>query len=143
MTSGPEAARLGESGLPQRTVGATPFADIASAVLAKRRLPSATYRLQLGQNLDFARAREVVRYLDALGATDLYASPCLKAARGSTHGYDICDHRALNPSLGSDDDFDRLATELRERGMGLVFDLVPNHMGIADPDNVWWTDVLE
>ncbi len=129
--------------MPEQSPIPTRFADVARAVLDRRRLPTATYRVQLGEHLGFVQVGEIADYLDALGISDVYLSPCLKAGRGSTHGYDICDHRVLNPVLGSEADFDALADELRRRGMGLIFDLVPNHMGIADPDNLWWTDVLE
>jgi (1->4)-alpha-D-glucan 1-alpha-D-glucosylmutase len=117
--------------------------ELAQEVLAKRRLPSATYRLQFNRSFTFHDAREIVPYLDTLGVTDVYASPCLKAGRNSNHGYDISDHNALNPTLGSAEDFDSFCDELRSRGMGLIFDVVPNHMGIDDADNAWWMDVLE
>lgn len=116
---------------------------VRRAVLERCRWPRATYRLQFTPSFTFADARKIVPYLDQLGVSDVYASPLLKATRGSTHGYDIVDHHVLNPALGSAEDFDLLAAALRERGMGLVFDVVPNHMGIADPDNSWWMDVLE
>jgi len=119
------------------------FADIAASVLARRREPLATYRLQLSRSFTFEDARRIVPYLDALGVTDVYASPCLKAGRNSDHGYDISDHNSLNPSLGTSADFDGFVEALRGHGMGLIFDIVPNHMGIADADNQWWADVLE
>ena len=62
---------------------------------------------------------------------------------GSTHGYDICDHNALNQELGSEQDFDAFACELRARGMGLILDFVPNHMGLDPSANLWWRDVLQ
>jgi (1->4)-alpha-D-glucan 1-alpha-D-glucosylmutase len=73
----------------------------------------------------------------------VYASPYFKAAPGSTHGYDICDHNELNPELGSVEDFEAFARELQEHGMGQIVDFVPNHMGIANSTNGWWQDVLE
>jgi (1->4)-alpha-D-glucan 1-alpha-D-glucosylmutase len=130
-----EAERPLESGLD--------FDQVARAVLRRRRVPTATYRLQFGPSLTFGDAQRLVPYLDALGITDVYASPLLKPCKGSTHGYDICDHNALNPALGAPRDFDEFAAALRSRGMGLIFDLVPNHMGISDPANAWWMDVLE
>ena len=106
------------------------------------RIPRATYRLQFSQDFTFRDAEAIVPYLQALGVSDVYASPILKSRAGS-HGYDITDHSRLNPALGSDEDFARLTAALRERGMGLIVDMVPNHMGIDDPDNQWWMDVLE
>ena len=82
-------------------------------------------------------------YLDALGISDLYTSPILKATPGSTHGYDICDPRHLNPELGTPEDFARLSDALKAHGMGLIMDIVPNHMGIGTDCNQWWLDVLE
>lgn len=119
------------------------FADALIAMVARRRIPAATYRLQFNQSYGFRDAREIVGYLSALGITEVYASPCLKPGRNSSHGYDICNHNALNPKLGSDDDFTALTEALHARDMGLIFDVVPNHMGIADPENAWWYDVLE
>src|SRR5919197_5586919 len=72
------------------------------------RIPGATYRLQFNHSFRFADARALVPYLHALGITDLYASPILKARRGSPHGYDITDHGTLNPEIGSDDDLAEL-----------------------------------
>jgi (1->4)-alpha-D-glucan 1-alpha-D-glucosylmutase len=84
-----------------------------------------------------------VPYLERLGITTCYASPLLQAARGSTHGYDICDHSRLNRELGSDQDFEAFANALRQRGMGLILDVIPNHMGLDPSTNRWWRDVLE
>jgi (1->4)-alpha-D-glucan 1-alpha-D-glucosylmutase len=106
------------------------------------RIPGATYRLQFNHSFRFDDARALVPYLHALGITDLYASPFLKARRGSPHGYDVTDHSTLNPEIGSDDDLAELTSELARHGMGLVVDVVPNHMGI-DETNRWWWDVLE
>ncbi len=106
------------------------------------RIPSSTYRLQFHRRFRFEHARNLVPYLDALGITDLYASPVLQARRGSTHGYDVTDPTRLNGELGTGAHFDALAKELRDRGMGLLLDIVPNHMA-ASVENRWWTDVLE
>ncbi|OGW60094.1 MAG: 4-alpha-glucanotransferase [Nitrospirae bacterium RBG_16_64_22] len=106
-------------------------------------IPRASYRLQLGRRLTFQEARAIVPYLDELGVSHIYASPFLKARPGSRHGYDIIDHNAINPEIGSPEDLDRLVDSLRERKMGLILDLVPNHMGIMGADNAWWLDVLE
>lgn len=105
-------------------------------------MPLATYRVQLNGHFGFQAARALVPYLHRLGVTDLYASPVLQASPGSMHGYDTTDPTRLNPELGSEQDFDALAEELSGLGMGLLLDIVPNHMA-ASPDNPWWLDVLE
>ena len=105
--------------------------------------PTATYRLQMLGHLKFADAQVLVGYLHDLGIGTEYLSPFFRARRGSTHGYDIVDHGRLDPELGTEEDFQRLAEELRGRQMGMLIDLVPNHMGIDDPHNGWWQDVLE
>jgi (1->4)-alpha-D-glucan 1-alpha-D-glucosylmutase len=107
------------------------------------RIPIATYRLQLNKRFPFADAQALVPYLSALGITDLYTSPFLKARPGSPHGYDVTDHTAMNPEIGSDEDLASLSAELNHHQMGLVIDVVPNHMGIDDESNRWWWDVLE
>ncbi len=106
-------------------------------------IPRATYRLQLNRDFTFAQATAIVPYLSALGISHCYVSPCLKARAGSMHGYDIVDHESLNPEIGSTGDFDRFVTTLDEHGMGLILDIVPNHMGVMGSDNAWWLDVLE
>ena len=82
-------------------------------------------------------------YLHALGITHCYASPFLQAQAGSTHGYDITNHEALNPEIGTDADYDALCQALQAHGMGQILDIVPNHMGITGNANAWWRDVLE
>src|SRR5207237_4800595 len=77
-----------------------------------------------------------------LGITDIYASPILRARKGSSHGYDVVDAAALNPDLGSEDDFEALHHELRRNDLGFLLDIVPNHMA-ASPENAWWMSVLE
>ncbi|MHB8524540.1 MAG: malto-oligosyltrehalose synthase [Candidatus Acidiferrales bacterium] len=106
------------------------------------RIPSATYRVQFNSNFRFADAEALVPYLHDLGITDLYASPRFKARKGSSHGYDVADPLRVNPELGTEEEFDRLATKLHQFGMGLLLDIVPNHMA-ASPENPWWMDVLE
>jgi (1->4)-alpha-D-glucan 1-alpha-D-glucosylmutase len=81
--------------------------------------------------------------LRALGVSDLYGSPILKPTPGSQHGYDVCDHGELNPALGGEAGFRTLTDELSAHGLGFIFDVVPNHMGITDSANGWWMDVLE
>ena len=106
-------------------------------------IPSATYRLQLRAGFGFAEAAALVPYLDALGVTDAYASPLLVARPGSTHGYDVVDHAQVNPELGGSAGLERWSDALRARGMGLLVDVVPNHMCVVGAANRWWTDVLE
>jgi (1->4)-alpha-D-glucan 1-alpha-D-glucosylmutase len=105
--------------------------------------PAATYRLQFHAGFTFEDARRLVSYLHDLGISHIYASPYLRARSGSMHGYDVADPSSLNPELGSPEDFDHLLAELRTHGMGQLVDVVPNHMGIGDPGNYRWLDVLE
>jgi (1->4)-alpha-D-glucan 1-alpha-D-glucosylmutase len=105
--------------------------------------PSSTYRVQLNADFTFENARAIVPYLAELGVGALYTSPFLRATPGSTHGYDVTDYASLNPEIGSEADLAKLSGALRERGMGLLVDVVPNHMGIARGTNAWWQDVLE
>jgi (1->4)-alpha-D-glucan 1-alpha-D-glucosylmutase len=106
------------------------------------RVPASTYRMQMHAGFTFSDAEKVVPYLKRLGIGDLYASPIFEARPGSTHGYDVTRHDRLNSELGGDEGFYRMSAALREAGMGLLLDIVPNHMGIG-PDSVWWQDVLE
>ena len=106
-------------------------------------IPVATYRLQLTANFDFDAAAAVVPYLKALGITHLYASPFMKARKGSTHGYDIVDHAQFNPELGGEAGFQRLSAALQRYDLGLILDFVPNHVGVHFADNPWWLDTLE
>jgi (1->4)-alpha-D-glucan 1-alpha-D-glucosylmutase len=106
-------------------------------------IPRATYRVQLHRNFTFRDATAIVPYLAALGVSHLYASPFLKARPGSLHGYDVIDHDALNPEIGTDAELEALCAALKAHGMGLMLDLVPNHMGVLRADNRWWQDVLE
>ena len=103
----------------------------------------ATARLQFHKDFTLPDARAVVPYLAELGITHLYASPLLKARPGSTHGYDIVDHNQINPELGGEPALRELVATLRAHGMGLILDIVPNHMGVGGADNAWWLDVLE
>ena len=106
------------------------------------RVPASTYRLQFNRDLKFAAAEALVPYLIELGITDVYASPLIKARRGSLHGYSVTNPMQLNPELGPPRAFDHLARKLKTLGMGLIFDIVPNHMALS-PDNPWWMEVLE
>ncbi len=105
--------------------------------------PASTYRLQLGPEFTFAEAAAVVPYLQKLGVDWVYCSPILKARAGSTHGYDIVDHGAVNPELGGEAGFIAFSDTLRRHHMGLLLDIVPNHMGVGGGDNAWWLDVTE
>ena len=106
-------------------------------------VPRATYRLQFNERFQLVDALRLVPYLFRLGISHLYASPLFKARPHSGHGYDVCDFGELNPELGSEANLEKLAASLREHGMGLVLDVVPNHMGIGSPENHWWWDVLK
>jgi (1->4)-alpha-D-glucan 1-alpha-D-glucosylmutase len=106
-------------------------------------IPLSTYRLQFNRSFTFRDAEEILPYLAELGITDIYASPYLKARPGSPHGYDIVNPLELNPEVGSIESFERMTAELARLGMGQILDIVPNHMGIASPENEWWMDVLE
>ena len=106
-------------------------------------IPRGTYRLQLHRGFTFAGATALVPYLAELGVSHVYCSPYLRARPGSTHGYDVVDHNALNPEIGSREDFERFVAALRSRGMGHLLDVVPNHLGVMGADSPWWLDVLE
>jgi (1->4)-alpha-D-glucan 1-alpha-D-glucosylmutase len=106
-------------------------------------IPRATYRVQLSRDFTFADARALVPYLAELGVSHLYCSPFLRARAGSLHGYDIVDHRAIHPDIGTRAAFDALVAELQRNGMAMLIDVVPNHMGVHGSDNAWWLDVLE
>jgi (1->4)-alpha-D-glucan 1-alpha-D-glucosylmutase len=134
--STPLLARTGHDDAPARAVRAEPDSPAAATI------PRATYRIQFHAGFRLVDAEAVVPYLARLGVSHLYASPLLAARRGSTHGYDIVDHETLNPELGTRAELERLVARLRDHGMGLVLDIVPNHMGIG-ADNEWWRDVLE
>jgi (1->4)-alpha-D-glucan 1-alpha-D-glucosylmutase len=106
-------------------------------------IPRATYRVQLHKDFGFDRAAELAPYLARLGLSHLYTSPWLKARPGSQHGYDIVDHHALNPELGDEEAFHRMAATLDSHGLRQILDFVPNHMGVGGADNPLWLDVLE
>ncbi len=110
----------------------------------RRATPSSTYRLQVTADFPLDDAAAVAGYLADLGVTHAYSSPLLRAADGSTHGYDTVDHAHVDESRGGQASFDRFVAALHEHGLGLVLDLVPNHMGVADPAEApWWWDVLQ
>ena len=105
-------------------------------------MPLSTYRVQLHAGFTFADAEAILPYLKSLGIGDCYASPIFEARPGSMHGYDVTRHDRLNPELGGEEGFARLGDRLRELGMGLLLDIVPNHMGVGN-DSLWWQDVLQ
>ena len=107
------------------------------------RLPVATYRLQFNSSFRFQQARELVDYFAKLGISHLYASPILQAKEGSIHGYDVVDPSAINREIGSREELDALAQSIHARQMGMILDVVPNHMSTMPTDNRWWQDVLE
>ncbi|AUX79966.1 malto-oligosyltrehalose synthase [Sinorhizobium fredii] len=105
-------------------------------------LPKATYRLQFRNGMDFEKAAELIPHLVDLGISHLYASPIFSAVGGSTHGYDIVDFNEIDPALGGIDGLRRLVGELRAHGLGIILDIVPNHMA-AHLENRWWHSVVE
>lgn len=104
--------------------------------------PSATYRLQFMRDFTFAQAVQMLDYLRDLGVTEVYASPLFQAGSDSTHGYDVCSFARFNPVLGGREGFDAFSAQLQGFGLGLLLDVVPNHMG-SDLANCWWSSVLE
>ncbi len=102
---------------------------------------TSTYRIQHHAGHTLAKTRAILPYLDALGISHLYSSPLLRARPGSQHGYDVADPAAINPEIGSEDELRALAGELRTRRMGLILDIVPNHMGIG-ASNPYWEEML-
>lgn len=105
--------------------------------------PLSTYRLQLSPDFGFDAVAEVAGYLAELGVSHAYLSPCLQAAPGSTHGYDVVDPTRVSDDLGGAAAHARMCDALGRSGLGQVLDLVPNHMAITGPENLWWWDVLE
>src|ERR1700733_3508267 len=112
-------------------------------VQSRQKFPRAAYRFQFNEHFRLNDALALVPYLRELGISHLYASPLLKAPPHSTHGYDACDFSRLNPEIGTEDDLAKLVAALRAHDMGLVLDIVPNHMGIGHPENLWWWDVMK
>lgn len=109
----------------------------------QRTRPLSTYRFQFHKDFRFEDARVLVPYLQALGISHCYSSPILKSRAGSMHGYDITDHNQINPEIGTEEEFRGFVSELRRAGLGLILDIVPNHMGVGHGSNPWWQDVLQ
>jgi (1->4)-alpha-D-glucan 1-alpha-D-glucosylmutase len=106
------------------------------------KIPIATYRIQFRNGMTFDRAAGLVPYLKHLGISHVYASPIFAATTGSTHGYDVTDASVIDPALGGRDGFERMVKALKAAGLGLILDIVPNHMA-ASLENPWWRDVIK
>ena len=106
-------------------------------------IPRATYRIQFHRGFPFDAARPLAPYLADLGISHVYASPIATARAGSNHGYDVVDPLHINPELGGEPGFRALAATLKTHGIGIILDIVPNHMAVGGSDNAWWLDVLE
>jgi (1->4)-alpha-D-glucan 1-alpha-D-glucosylmutase len=141
---------------PPNTTWETPAEEISTDARTKvqhcleelargsgRKIPVSTYRVQMNREFRFTDAIRIVPYLAQLGVTTFYASPILKARAGSMHGYDIIDHNKINEEIGTEAEFFALVDALHERGMTLILDVVPNHMGVGYGTNPWWQDVLQ
>ena len=106
-------------------------------------VPRSTLRLQLHKDFTFDDAAAQVDYMAALGISHAYLSPITTATRGSTHGYDTVDYTRVNPELGGEEGLKRFVEKLRAHQMGVIVDVVPNHMGVGGSENAWWLDILE
>lgn len=106
-------------------------------------IPLSTYRLQFNSQFTFKQAKELTEYFHNLGISHCYSSPIFTAKPGSIHGYDVVDHKSLNPEIGTEEEFKALIKDLHHREMGLILDIVPNHMLVMDSNNKWWMDILE
>src|ERR1700677_5171153 len=127
----------------QRQEASNEMKECVERVLrADARVPVSTYRVQMHKGFSFAEARNIVGYLKQLGVGDFYSSPFFEARPGSMHGYDVTRHDRLNPELGGEEGFAAFSAELQKQGLGLLLDIVPNHMGVGN-DSIWWQDVLE
>jgi (1->4)-alpha-D-glucan 1-alpha-D-glucosylmutase len=113
------------------------------AGLENARIPRSTYRIQLHGEFTFRDATALVPYWASLGISHVYCSPYLRARPGSKHGYDIIDHDSINPEIGTREELDAFAAEMRKHGLAQLMDIVPNHMGVLAADNAWWQDLLE
>ena len=105
-------------------------------------VPRATYRLQFGPGFHFASAAGLAPYLARLGVSHVYLAPVFAARPGSTHGYDVTDPGTFSAELGGDPGFRAMAATFRAEGLGLLLDIVPNHMGVGGDCNRFWLDVL-
>ncbi|MBU1588618.1 MAG: malto-oligosyltrehalose synthase, partial [Actinobacteria bacterium] len=106
-------------------------------------VPVSTYRVQVRASFDLFATAAIVDYLHALGVDWIYLSPLLQAEEGSDHGYDVTDHSRIDESRGGAAGLAALSAAARAKGMGVLVDIVPNHMGVATPaQNAWWWDLL-
>jgi (1->4)-alpha-D-glucan 1-alpha-D-glucosylmutase len=119
------------------------ISSLVDELIETRHVPDATYRLQFNSSFTFPAARAIVPYLRDLGISDVYASPILQARPGSMHGYDICDHSRVSDELLGEAKLLELTQALESEEMGIVLDVVPNHMAVCNVSNPWWEDVLE
>lgn len=133
-------ARWGSSN-SRRDAGAPPGPRISFGAVPPE--PRASYRLQLSPALGFREAAALVPYLAELGVSHLYLSPCFEARAGSSHGYDVVDFRRVRGELGGEPGLQALFEASRRHGIGILLDVVPNHMAVAGRENPWWWDVLE
>ena len=107
------------------------------------RTPASTYRLQITEDFDLLEAARTLTYVHELGVDWVYLSPLLASETGSSHGYDVADHSAIDPARGRASGLAALSSEARRLGMGVLVDIVPNHVGVASPwQNTWWWHVL-
>ena len=105
--------------------------------------PVSTYRLQVREGFDLFAVADLVDYLNDLGVDWIYLSPLLKASAGSDHGYDVVDHSQIDPARGGADGLVAASRAAKELGLGVLIDIVPNHVGVGVPkENAWWWDVL-
>ena len=153
--SHPNWRRKLEQDLDSLSAPGGPLAKVAASISAEGRgsraattslaapPPRATYRFQFHKDFTFDAAIAVLPFLVRLGISHVYASPIQRSRPGSTHGYDIVDHAEINPELGGQDGFYRLSDALARHGLGLILDIVPNHMGVGGSDNAMWLSVLE
>jgi (1->4)-alpha-D-glucan 1-alpha-D-glucosylmutase len=139
MTAAGAPGSGGSSGAAGAPGSGGPSSSPGSGAGRPQRELRCTYRLQLGPGLGFAEARELVPYLKLLNISHLYLSPSLQARKGSTHGYDVVDPTRLSDELGGEQEFAALAEATAAAGLGIVLDIVPNHMGIGE-ENRWWSD---
>ncbi|MBF0253767.1 MAG: hypothetical protein HQL11_01405, partial [Candidatus Omnitrophica bacterium] len=134
---------MAQSAGPRPMFGAEKCRNAIRGVLHEVWRPSAVYRLQLSKKFGFRQARALVPYLAASGIDGVYASPFFESVSGSNHGYDLVNPARLDPERGGEKAFERFARRIIDYRMGLLADIVPNHMGVTKSANPWWVDVLE
>jgi len=135
-------APTGDAPTGDAPTGEAPAAGTLAGTGPAGRPVRATYRVQLHDGFTFADAAELVPQLAELGISHLYLSPALEAVPGSMHGYDVVDPTRIRASLGGEEGLRALAAVAHDAGLGLILDIVPNHVGLVSPANPWWWDVL-